>query len=489
MSITTGAKTTLVAVSMACVLAGCATVKRARAVQRGEGPVPGERTVTAAELGLQTNRVLSLDEAVRLALVHHPAVAAAGQSVVAASNQTRQVAAAFLPTVTGSAGYSQFTSETKASPDNVGQKALAGLVKSARDSGGVTPQAVQSWAAASAQPGKSHSYEAYSAGLSGDLLLYDFGRTPAALRQAVANQAAASEQLRLARNEVAYGVRAAFFNLAKAQALLGVAEESERQYRTHLQQVQAFFDVGRRIRYDLTKAEVDVRNAELAVINARNAVSNARAQLNSSLGLAEDPPYTVEGGTLAVGSLDRVAMLAVARERHPELGSLRAQERRASAAVDLAIADLYPEFRLKAGYSGKDAALPLIYNWSAALQGAMTLFSGGSRRARINETVANLRAARTQLAEREQRLFQVLSVACNQLEGATRRLAVTALLVNVASESLTLIEERYRVGSASAVEVTDAQVALTQSRADEVQARFDREAAVAAIRYAMGDEW
>lgn len=471
------------------VLAGCATVKRARAVQRGEGPVAGERTVTAEELGLHTNRVLLLDEAVSLALAHHPSVAAAGQNLVAASNQTWQVASAFLPTIGGSAGYSQATAETKATPDNVGPKALAGLVKSARDAGGLTPAAVQTWAAASAQPGKSHSYESYSMGLSGDLLLFDFGRTPALLRQAVANQAMASEQIRLARNELAFTVRSAFFNLAKSQALLRVAEDSERQYRTHLQQVQAFFDVGRRIRYDLTKSEVDVRNAELTVINAKNAVSNARAELNRSLGLAEDPPYKVEGGTLVARALDRDAMMLVARDRHPEMGALRAQERMASAAVDLAIADLYPEFRLQAGYAGRDATWPLIYNWTAALQGAMNLFSGGRRLARINETVANLRAARTQLAAREQRLFQALSLACNQLDSATRRLNVTTLLVNVATESLTLIEERYRVGSASAVEVTDAQVALTQAKAEDVQARFDRETAVAAIRYAMGDEW
>lgn len=481
--------TALAMVALVSLPSGCATVRRARAVQHGEAPAAGERTVTAMELGLHTNRVLALDEAVHLAMAHHPSVAAAVQNLVAASNQTRQAAAAFLPTISGKADGSQFTAETKDTPDHTGVKALAGLVQSARDTGSVTPQALQTYAAAAAQPGKSHSYESYSAGLSADLLLFDFGRTPAALRQAVANQAMAAEQVRLARNEVAYGVRASFFNLAKYQALLRVAEESERQNRTHLQQVQAFFDVGRRIRYDLTKAEVDVRNAELAVINARNAVWNARAELNRSLGLAEDPPYAVEGGTLDTSTLDRAAMMAVARDRHPEMGSLRARERMASAAVDLAIADLYPEFRLQAGYAGKVAALPMIYNWTAGLQGVMTIFSGGRRKARIQETVANLRSARMQLAAREQQLFQELSQAGNQLDGATRRLSVTTLLVNVAAESLTLIEERYRVGSASSIEVTDAQVALTQARADEVQARYDREAAVAAIRHAMGDEW
>lgn len=468
---------------------GCATVKRARAVQRGEDAVAGEHTVSAAQLGLTTNMVLDLEHALAIALEYHPMIAVARQQVIVASNQTKQVFSSFLPTIGAAGSYSTFTADNRSLPSSHGWQALGGLVKAARDAGEITPKAVQTWATEVGKPGESHSFEQYSAGINADLLIYDFGRTPAALRRAVAYQAAMDEQLRLACNEVAYNVRASFFKLANAQALLQVAEESERQYRTHLEQVQAFFDVGRRIRYDVTKAEVDVRNAELSVINARNALKNARAALNRSLGLAEDPPYTIEGASLTLDAHDLESFSLLARDRHPELGMLRAREQMASALVDLAIADLYPEFRLQAGYAGKDARLPILFNWSAALQGAINLFSGGRRLARIDEMVAELRSARAQVASREQQLYSDLNQACHLLEGAEQRLHVTGLLVKTATESLDLIEERYRVGSASSIEVTDAQVALTKARAEEVQAKYDREAAVAAIRYTIGDEW
>jgi outer membrane protein TolC len=73
------------------------------------------------------------------------------------------------------------------------------------------------------------------------------------------------------------------------------------------------------------------------------------------------------------------------------------------------------------------------------------------------------------------------------LESARERQALTELTVRQARETLELVDERYRLGQASSVERTDAQVALTTARGRQVQARYDYLAAVAAIRFAIGE--
>ncbi|MDI6775240.1 MAG: TolC family protein [Verrucomicrobiota bacterium] len=233
--------------------AGCATIRHAREVQRGENALPGERTLKAAEIGLNSNSVLSLDEAVRLALAYHPAIAQASQSLAVAESRHREALAAYGPTANASAGYSKGSSNTEEDRSSSATK------------------------------------DSYSASLKADITLCDFGRTPAAARQAREQRLAALAALRSARNDVAFGARAAFLALGKAQELVQVAEEAARQYRSHLDQVKAFAAVGRRIRHDVTKAEVDLGNAELDLVNARSELSNARAALNRSLGLAEEP--------------------------------------------------------------------------------------------------------------------------------------------------------------------------------------------------------
>lgn len=449
----TGRRLTRLALAgaLACA-AGCASVRRAREAQRDTRPLPGERTPTAAEVGLQPGRPLSLDDAAALAHRIHPSLAQSRRNLAAAAARLRQAGAARRPQVEASVNGSRRTSNVEGKPSSTGtSRTLSG-----------------------------------SLGL--DLLLYDFGKTPAAIRQAAADEIAARETLRAAEQTVRFNVRTAFFELGKAQELRQVAEEAARQYEEHLRQVQAFADVGQRTRYDVTKAEVDLGNARLTLMDAVNAEASARAALTQSLGLADEPGYRLGAGALEEVAGDVAAWLERARERHPDLAALRAREAAASAAVDEAIADLYPALRLNASYSGSGRNFPLIWNASAALQAALTVFDGRARSARIDQAVAELRTARARQAEREQQLFLALRQALSARDTARQRLDLSALILREAQESLALVRERYRLGKASAVEVTDAQVAVTTAQADQVKAHFDWLSAVAKILYTRGDE-
>jgi len=440
------------AVAAAAVLGGgCATVRHARHVQRGDDIAFGERTPRAAELGVTSHTVLTLAAAVQTSLKCQPAIAQAAQNLAAATAQAHEAMSAYLPSVNGSASYGRSTSNAEGAPT------------------------------------RNHSQKSYGASLTADLLVYDFGKTPAAVRQACEQAVAAEETLAAARNDAVFNVRSAFFNLCKAEELQGVSEQAVRQFREHLDQVKAFEEVGKRIRYDVTKAEVDLGNAQLNLITAHSDVSNARAGLNRSLGFAEDPGYRVQAGPAAEFAGSLTNLMDKARENHPELRALRARERLASAAVDQAIAALYPDLGLHGQYGGSGSRFPLIWNWSAAAQSVWNVFTGWQETWKVEEAVAQLRAARTRVADREQQLYQELSQALNQLESARERVGLTGLIVRQAQESLDLINERYRVGQASAVDVTDAQVALTSAQADRVKARFDYETAVAQIEHSVGE--
>ncbi len=440
-------------VGLLCLGTGCATVRQAREVQKGEHSPPGERLLKASEVGLSSNSVLTLDGALGIALAYHPSLAQAEQQLVAATAQVFQARAAYWPQLGASAGAGRSSSNTEG------------------------------------QPATDRARNSFSGGLSLNLLVYDFGKTPARVRQAYARQIVAAEALRSARSDVAYTVRSAFYALVKAGELEQVSDDAVRQYQVHLDQVRAFQEVGRRTRYDRTKAEVDLGNARLNLIKARNDVSDARAALNRSLGLTEEPAYKPHPESFtATVEADADSLMVRARQRHPALLSLRAQERAASAAVDEAIAALYPDLALQAGYKGAGSRFPLTWNWSSLLQSSVDLFTGRQQSWRIAEVTAQLRIARTQLVDREQQIYQDLRNALNQADSARQRLELTDLLVRQAQESLDLVDERYRLGAASAVDLTDAQVALTGARSEQVKAKYDHLTAAAQIRHAVGEE-
>ena len=431
---------------------GCATIKRAREAQDPARAPAGERTVRAADIGLTSNTVLTLDEALRVALAWHPSVIQASQNVVAATAAAGETRAAYWPGLSAGAGYTRATGNTAASR------------------------------------GDNRSHDSYSGSLNLDLLVYDFGKTPAAVREAVARLIAAQENYRAARSDAAYGVRAAFYDLSRADGLLQVSEDAVRQFEQHLEQARTFLEVGTRIQYDVTKAEVDLGNARLSRITARNGVETSRAVLNRSLGMAEDPGYRLGAGPLQELARSLDDLMKEARERHPGLQALKAGEQAASAAVDAAIADLYPSLQVQGRVGESGSKFPLVWNWSAALQSAWDLFTGWRKTGAVDEAVARLRAARASAADREQQIYLDLRRAVGDMDSARQRRDLSDLIVRQTKESLALVDQRYRLGKASAIEVTDAQVAVTQAQSDQIKARADYETAAAQIRHAIGEE-
>ncbi|HUT55527.1 MAG TPA: TolC family protein [bacterium] len=443
-------------VILALVLAaggGCTQIKNARLAQDASRAPAGERTVTAAEAGLSAGTELTAERAVELALQYHPQMVVAQENLAIARSRAQDAVSGYLPTVRSQAQYERTTQNSSAP-------------------GAPSPS--------------NDSEDSYSAGVNLDQLLLDFGRTSALVRQAGANKLAAEQNLRSAANDVTFLVRQAYYDLSKAQALLVVARDTEKEFEAHLEQTRALVEVGRRIRYDLTKAEVDLGNARLNVISAENAVKTSRAALAQAMGLAEDPGFIVTEPAVTEYSVAFDALMDEARSHNPSLLALMEQERAASAGVDYSIADLAPKLTLGAGYTWNGSDFPLTWNWAVGPLISLDLFSGFRKVNSVDQAAAALRSARARKSELEQQIFVQLKQAQAQLEDAKRRMELTEQVVGQAQDNLELVTELYRIGRASAVDLTDAETSLSNARAQEVQARFDYLAAVAQIQHITG---
>jgi outer membrane protein len=430
------------------LVASCADIQAALRAQDPASAGPGERHATPAELGLQPGGLLALDRGLQLALDHNPQVAAARTRVRSAEARILGAAAAQLPQVSVSAS-------GRAAVDDVDHK----LDKS------------------------------QSGSLAISQLLLDFGRSSAAIRQAGEEWHAAQSDLAAAENDLAFNFRQTYYNALKQEQLIRVAQETVRQFEKRLEQVQGFVEVGTRARFDLTKAQVDLGNAQLHLVRARTQLAVARAALNSLLGLVDDPGFILAKPAFETPAdpLPAVeALYAQARARHPRLRSFRHLERGAIAGIDAAIADLLPQISLSASFSYAGALTPV--GWTLAGGPALhwLVFGGWSRTARLDESVQGLRQVRSNLAAAEQQVVVDIRQAAANLQDAIERFRISELTVKQAQENLELSQGRFEVGRASSVELTDAQVLLANARAELVQAEFDIQIALAALRRAVG---
>lgn len=124
--------------------------------------------------------------------------------------------------------------------------------------------------------------------------------------------------------------------------------------------------------------------------------------------------------------------------------------------------------------------------FSAYVQLSLPVFDGFSR----NLSVAQARAQRDDLTEsvraRELQLRSEVHGRLLALETAFRSIAVQAANRDAARDQLQLAQDRYRLGSGSALEVSDAQNVVQRAEGDYVNAVYDYHKAIAALELAVG---
>ena len=433
---------------------GCRTVQEARKVQQDPSvQLPGEITVRAESAGLVAGRCYSLSELEDFAVRCNPTVRQAEFAVNQAEISLRSARAGYLPTLSASAGHSRGTSNSNR------------------------------------HHGSTRNHGAYSGGLNFGITAYDFGRTSAAIDSAQAALSAAYAEYNAAKSEVIYNVRQNFFAVLRARDLHQVAVEAVQQYKEHLDQVKTKFEVGKGIQYDVTKAEVDYHNAQLNEITAANNILLGCAKLNQALGLAESPDFTLGQFKLREYEADADKLMEMARKAEPALIALRYRIAASNAKIDAAIAQLYPELSLSlsGSLSGHNPALPWLWNLSGALSMAANLFNAGENMRSIESAMLDLRQARSRYAAKEQSVYCNLRTAALNMLKARRQMEVSALSERSARENLDIVNEKFKIGKASSVDRTDAQVSYSTAKAHAVTAYFDYQDAQAQAAYLIGN--
>jgi outer membrane protein TolC len=418
--------------------AGCATVREAREAQKEDSRLNGEKVATYAETGLPPDGAVTVAQLAAAALTNSPAILQARQAVIAAQIAVRDAKAAYLPAIDAAAGYTYQAAKVSPDADSTHDGAWGG-----------------------------------SASLT--MLAYDFGKSRAAKRKAVLDLIAAERGVRTAENATLYAIRAACYELRRDIELRDVAAETAAVYAEHLQQMKDRHEVGAVNSYAVSKAAVDWAQSALTAVTASNAVLTARAALNAALSIEGAPELTVadDEGIRTYEGLSADDLMEIARTNAPALASLRASAEGASRYVDYTVANLYPSLGVSIQYKATYDESTLLWQLVGAGQLTQSVFCGGRKKRMIEAAVAQLRIARSKVAQEELSLHNSLITAVLASIRAQQQLKVAIESRDLAEENLRIVNERYSVGKASELERSDAQVALSSAKATVVSAKYD----------------
>jgi outer membrane protein len=406
---------------------------------------------------------LSLDDYVRIALMHNPEPKIAAGAVQSSAAAREKSLASLLPRF----------------------GAGAGIARSGRRS-------------SSGGPGtnvySTGTGNSSSTGIDGQVLIFDFFKTPLQYRASEKNLEAARHNLHGTLQSTALKARTAYFNYLLFEQLLKVNDDALKQAQAHFGQARTLFEVGKQAQIAVTKANVDVANAKVNVIHAANNLKLARVQLGTTAGITLNDPVVL---TDSLGEMETPMpleeALSCAFQKRPEILSSRSKLEAARLQLKSARAAFFPSINGSAGYDWRNSSTSTLPapdwnspSWSIGASLSLPLFQGGALRAAVRQADAALQQSEASLDAVELSAAQEVQENFIQEIEARERISATEVLVSQATESLRMSQERYRTGVATSLEITDAELTLANARISHVQAQYDCRVAHAQLLESIG---
>ena len=132
-----------------------------------------------------------------------------------------------------------------------------------------------------------------------------------------------------------------------------------------------------------------------------------------------------------------------------------------------------------------DARLPDNYS-AGGFQVSVPLFAGGLYQARQREAELRAKAVAEALRTAEDNVSRDVRIAWLNLDNARQRLHTAGQLRRYAVTAYELADARYKAGSSSIVELSQAQLALTSAQIDETSARYEVLMRASDLNYQIG---
>ncbi len=412
--------------------------------------------LTCASVAAQNPQKLSLQEAEKIAIQNHPQIQAATDVAAASKAQVTEARSAYYPTVFGS-----LTAVDSENNSRIAAGALNNPV----------------------------IYERYANGLTVSQLVSDFGRTHELVKSSNLHAQADQERVVVTRADVLLGVDRAYFIALRAQAVLTVAQETVKDRQLVADQVGELEKNKVKSGLDLSFAKVDLAQAQLLLLQAQNDLDTSYAELSTVLGYGDERTFVLVDESLpSAPPTDFSSLLQQAIQNRPDLISLRLD---AASAHSYATAerDLWLPTISAVGTAGLTpyGADQLAPRYAAAgVNVNIPIFNGHLFGALHTEANSRASAQEQYLRDLQNHIVRDVRTAWLNANTAFQRLALTGQLLKQATEGLDLAQARYKLGLSSIIELSQAQLNMTQAQLGSASAKYDYETQLSALNYQIG---
>jgi outer membrane protein len=431
----------------------------------------GLSAVASAQTGSDKKTIVSLDEAIRVALEKNYTTRSASLDLQRSELERTKAKDNLLPSFDGSGryGYSH----------GIDREIFLGVPF---------------------DPTGNHTL---SYDLGGSLNIYGGGYDVNRIESASRSLDASKFTLKWTRQSIALDVVRAYVNALRTRELVTTSEKTLEQTKVQLDRIKGLYQAGSVAIGQVYQQEAQLGQQELDLITAQNNFDNAKADLlyvlNVSANSYDKYDISAVGIDTSVSSLKARSTTIIPKEEEvqqvintrEDFAATRSIIMASEASVGITKSTLLPRLDANFGLNGAGSNSEIgkirvqdAYYGNLSL--SVPIFDKMQNRIQVEQQEIDIEGLRIDLEQQEQLYRSDIAKAMNAVRNADRAVDAAQRGLTAAEESLRSAEERYRVGAGTQTDVIVAQATIQQARTSNVNAVFTLLFAQKVLEYQLG---
>jgi len=342
---------------------------------------------------------------------------------------------------------------------------------------------------------RTNYFESYSAGLSFNQTLYDGGRSWNQIKQAKTNLDISKLNQRSIMTQVIQKVIRSYYGLLQAQKLLDVSEKNLEMSTQQVSLIKKQFDLGVVKKTDLLKAQVAQGQARVDILNKRTSLQNSRRILFNDMGLQDfgQDIIAIEEEWERPTIPSSGELLNILKNKNPNLLISKSQIDLGSLLFQITKGLRMPSLNSSLSYSANGQTADELLdafnnNWNLGinLSLVMPIYVGNSLSIQQQQASLSKQQAEYSYTVLLNDLRVQAELIRETLSNYAEIIPLNQSVVASSEEDLKLVRERYSLGSATILEVLDAQVSLIRSNSNLINVVHDARVQEANLKAVLG---
>lgn len=298
------------------------------------------------------------------------------------------------------------------------------------------------------------------------------------------------QELRAKRQEIARNVKEQYYQILETQSALQSTQESVAFYQSLAKVVGDKVKQKTALEYQLLDTEAKLAKAEYDGLKQRNTLLSEKERLNEMMGRDIYTPFTVTASLSADETIpDAERARALAMEQRPDVQAARLRLRQAEYELDLRRAAYLPDLDLLASYNRSvNTSLIPDESFYVGVVARWEFFDWGRRSDEVSKAQRSINEAHNDIRRVDTRVAAEVNARLRDLQNAKQLVTVATKAQKAAREKLRVTQNRYTQQSALLDDVLKAQSDLATANSDYHDAVLKVWTARANLAKALGEE-